>query len=472
MNQHADQLARDTSGHWHGGQPGAWSGWTIDTRSLKPGEVFVALRTAQRDGHEFVAVAARAGAAAALVAHPVEGVELPQLVVADPAAALGVAAAAHRQRFAEPVVGVTGSCGKTSTKDLLGHVLGGDLVHRTAGNLNNQLGVPLTLLGLRPQEHSAAVIEAGMNEPGEIAVLARWIDPDVAVVTMVGPVHLERLGSLAAIAREKAELVRGLRPGGFAVVPCSVLEWSDFAAERARLVVVDAAPAGMPIRAGADALARWRPQGADHWLLAWQDRASGSAGEAVLPRVSTGQLANAALALVTGSRLRRSPAEMAHALTRWKPDGIRGAWWEIDGRPWYVDCYNSSPVSLTDAAECFDAQCPDSAGPRVWIIGTLGELGRDAVALHEQAARALPVAAGDCVLLVGPGAHTDALERGLRAAGRQPGDLHRVSTAAELAGHVAASSGPVFLKGSRMHRLEQLLPADVTPDLTHAVVPR
>lgn len=467
----ATQLARDAQGHWLGEAPATWSGWAIDSRKVQAGEIFVALKTERQDGHAYVGAAAAAGAVAALVAQPVAGVNLPQLVVTDPAAALARAAAAHRQRFFGPVVGVTGSSGKTSTKEILARVLGDGSVHRTAGNLNNQLGVPLTLLGLLPT-HRTAVIEAGMNTAGEMAALTAWIDPTVAVVTMVGPAHLERLGSVAAVAREKAALVHGLRAGGWGVVPHALLEWPDFAAAGDRLVTVDAAPAGTAEVSGAGACARWAAGPAETWELSWVERQSGQRGEVTVPRVSAGQLSNLALALTVGARLGQRPEAMAAALADWTPGALRGRWLERHGRRWYIDCYNANPASLLDAAGCFALQCPPASGPRVWVLGCLGELGAAGPAWHEQVGRQLPVAAADRILLVGPGELAGPWRAGLVAAGARAGAITRVDTAAELAGVVPHLPGPVFLKGSRVHRLEQLLPPAASPALSHAFAPR
>jgi hypothetical protein len=184
------------------------------------------LRTERRDGHAFLGEARAKGASAALVARADPAEPLPQLVVADPLLALQAAAREHRRRFRGPVIGISGSAGKTSTKNLLAELLGGEpRVLATRGNLNNHLGVPLTLLRLDPQDHAYAVVEAGISGPGDMPPLAAMIEPDIGVITLVGPAHLEALGSLAGVAREKAELPRAAR---MAVFPASCLEYTAF----------------------------------------------------------------------------------------------------------------------------------------------------------------------------------------------------------------------------------------------------
>ena len=213
-----EQLQVWTAGRWHGGVPARVTGWSNDTRALKPGDAFVALKTASRDGHDFLDDAAARGAGCALVAREVAGAPIPQLVVGDPLESLQRVAAIWREKFRGPVYGVTGSVGKTSTKDLLRRILGPDTTHATHANLNNLLGVPLTLLGLDPATHAAAVIEAGMSEPGELERSAWILRPDIAVVTNVQPAHLAGLGSMEAVAREKSALCRRPRR---AVLRCS-----------------------------------------------------------------------------------------------------------------------------------------------------------------------------------------------------------------------------------------------------------
>ena len=163
-----DTLAQWTGGRWTVPPLSPLTGFAIDTRKVRPGQIFVALKTDQRDGHEFVASAEAAGASAALVALPNPAVALPQLVVADPLGAFQTIARAHRRNFRGPVVGISGSAGKTSTKNLLALLLGGEAggVLATEGNLNNHLGVPLTLTRLNPAEHRFAVIEAGISGSG------------------------------------------------------------------------------------------------------------------------------------------------------------------------------------------------------------------------------------------------------------------------------------------------------------------
>ena len=199
-----------------------WSatGVSIDTRTLRPGDLFIAL-TALRDGHEFVAAALEGGASAAMVSRRPEGVgeDAPLLMVSDVMDGLRALGRAGRKRGRARVIAVTGSVGKTSTKEMLRDMLGGPpRVHAAEASYNNHWGVPLTLARL-PLEARFAVIEIGMNAPGEIAPLSRLARPHVALITTIGRAHLEQLGSVDAIAEEKASIVEGLEPAGVLVAP-------------------------------------------------------------------------------------------------------------------------------------------------------------------------------------------------------------------------------------------------------------
>ncbi len=203
------------------GEDAEFLGAVIDSRECKAGQLFVALPGAQVDGHEFIAAAAESGAVAALVCRE-QSVGIPQIVVDDVLESLQVYACVHRQQFKGPVIAVTGTNGKTSTKEILAAVLAEEMggtasILFTQGNLNNHIGVPLTLLGLAP-EHRAAVIEMGANHAGEIALLARIARPDVGIVTLAGAGHLEGFGSVEGVAHAKGELFSGLSEAGIAII--------------------------------------------------------------------------------------------------------------------------------------------------------------------------------------------------------------------------------------------------------------
>lgn len=450
------ELAAWTGGRWTATPGRPLRGFHFDSRRIDPGGVFVAIRTPQRDGHAFLAGARQAGAAAALVAAAHGAAGLPQLVVPDPLAAWQAIAWAHRRAFRGPVVGVTGSAGKTSTKDLVALLLGGEAggVAATEGNFNNHLGVPLTLTRLDPARHRAAVVEAGVSAPGEMGPLAAMIAPDIAVVTLVAAAHTAALGGLDGVAREKAVLPAAVRAGGVAILPRSAAELPAFRdLEVARLVVerVDraggAAPAGFvqfQIAAGRAATR----------LVLWGD--GRGPGEFTLRRVTDGMAQNAVLALCAARRIGVDDATLQERLGHWRPAALRGEWRETGGRLIYLDCYNANPASMADALAGFDAAAPAGA-PRLYVLGCMEELGPESPRHHDELGRMLPLRAGDRVLILGTQAAV--VVAALRARGFAAPQVAEIESLAPAAAAVAAWQGSVFVKGSRRYALEGVLPA-------------
>ena len=199
------------------GDDGEFDGVSSDSRSVQPGQLFVALKGPNFDAHEFVAQVAAAGASAVMVEHETDTL-LPQLIVPNTLRALGQLGYYWRQRFAIPVAAVTGSNGKTTVKEMLASIFASQwLTLSTRGNLNNDIGLPLTLLQLT-EKHEAAVIEMGANHPGEIAYLTGLTRPTVALITNAGAAHLEGFGSIAGVAQAKGEIYQGLTDDGVAII--------------------------------------------------------------------------------------------------------------------------------------------------------------------------------------------------------------------------------------------------------------
>lgn len=441
-------LATWTGGHWTRTPAGLVTGFGQDTRRLAPGQVFVALRTDRRDGHDFLADARAQGAAAALVAREDAGCDLPQLVVGDPLAAFQAIAREHRATFPGPVVGVTGSAGKTSTKDLLALLLGeAPAVLATEGNLNNTIGVPLTLTRLDPGTQQAAVIEAGINQPGEMATLAAMIAPDHAIVTLVGPAHLELLGSLDGVAAEKARLPAAVRAGGLAVFPVSCWAYAPFRSFANPLVLVPANEGMVPVEARALSFTvLHRPERTEVTLAGRRPF--------LLRRVSSGMAQNAALALALASELGVADAALQRRLERWAPAQWRGELRRVGEAEVYCDFYNANPASMADSIAAFAGMVPDER-PRLYVLGGMEELGAAAADFHRQLGRTLLLRPGDRLCALGE--HAADLRAGLLENGNDPAQVEVVSDLAPVRAHLAGFRGAVFLKGSRRYRLEQLL---------------
>lgn len=459
----AQKLATWTGGSWSPLPGAAITGFNQDTRTLSAGQVFVALKTEKRDGHDFLGEARTKGAAGALVGHAVAGEALPQLVVADPLAAFQKIAAEHRHEFSAPVVGVTGSVGKTSTKDLLAVLLGGvgpvsdrsgqsqtgvtGRVLATEGNLNNYLGIPLTLTRLDPAVHLSAVIEAGINFTGEMKPLAEMISPDHALVTLVAPAHLENLGSLTGVAAEKVELLRHVRPGGLQVFPVSCWQHPVFR-ELANPLVLVPENEGMTRVTG-----RTLKFNVFHRPERTEVRLDGRR-TFIARRVSSGMAQNAALALALASELGVSDADLQARLENWQPSKWRGELRRSGEAVVYCDFYNANPASMGDAIDAFNGAVGPEV-PRLYVIGSMEELGAQSAEYHRQFGRTLHLRKGDHLFAIG--GQAEALREGLLENGNDPAQLEVITDLAPVRARLAGFQGAAFLKGSRRYRLETIL---------------
>ena len=373
MTMQLSEAARVLAGSFTGSD-NKFTGVSTDTRQLQPGALFFALQGPNFDGHGFIETARAQGAIAAAVAHPCESA-LPQIEVADTRLALGSLSAHWRQQFTLPVVGITGSNGKTTVRAMTAAILSqcGDTL-ATQGNLNNDIGLPLTLARLAA-DHSFAVLEMGANHPGEIDYLAGLAQPTIAIVTNAGPAHLEGFGDLQGVARAKGELFARLGKDGVAVINADdtfAPLWRELAAH-CRIV-------------------EFGLQGADV-TADWQGDASGSdvqlhtaAGNIELRLALPGRhnvmnaLAASAAALAAGAGLDAVKAgleTLSQVAGRFNVHSLPGDITLID------DTYNANPESLQVALDVLALAPGDS-----WLVlGDMGELGADAAALHSAAGR-------------------------------------------------------------------------------------
>ena len=412
---------------------------STDTRSIGAGDLFVALVGERFDGHAFVTQAVQAGAAALVVsdARAAAAAGVPVFVVEDTTAALGALGRWWRRTWGGRVVAVAGSNGKTSTKGMLAAVLGQGLrVHATVGNLNNQVGVPLTLLAI-PSEADLAVVEVGTNHPGEVALLRDLVEPDLAVITSIGEEHLEGFGSLAGVLQEEVSICLGVP---VVVVPAAQPE----------VGVAARVFGGTVIEAGLDA-GTVRP---DAWGLDGDGRGWLQLGEhrATLPLVGAHNVRNACLAVAVGRACGVDDARIVRGLAATPPAAMRSVVERLGTLRIYNDAYNANPASAREALATMDAM--EGTMSRVVVLGSMLELGAESDELHDAIARRALASRADVIAAVG--AFADAFAR------VAPGDP-RVVAAADATGvwpslrpRVAPDS-LVLLKGSRGTRLERLL---------------
>jgi UDP-N-acetylmuramoyl-tripeptide--D-alanyl-D-alanine ligase len=376
------------------------AGVEMDSRDVKPGDVFVALRGEAMDGHKFIAQAFAKGAVAAITDRPVD---FPHVLVADTTAALHALAHAARDRAAEAVrIAITGSVGKTGVKEAVFACLdraSRGAAHRSVRSYNNHVGVPLSLARL-PARAKFGVFEMGMNHAGEIAPLADHVRPHVALITTIAPAHIENLGSLEAIADEKAQIFTGLVPGGVAIIPadadhadrlvaqaraCGARVITFGRAKGADVRLLDAIPSaggGSLVTAdlGDIRLCYTIAEPGEHWII-------NSLGVMAAVRAAGGDLASAGLALAEMGGLKGRGAR--HTLKL--PDG---------GEALLIDeSYNANPASMRATLKALAAT---TATRRIAVLGSMKELGDFADAFHRQLAEPIAEAGVDHAILVGP----------------------------------------------------------------------
>jgi UDP-N-acetylmuramoyl-tripeptide--D-alanyl-D-alanine ligase len=380
------------------------TGMSIDTRTLKPGDLFVALKGDARDGHAFVRAALDAKASGALVSHVAANVDdnAPLLIVANTLRGLEDLARASRARCHAKIIAVTGSAGKTTTKEMLRLACGAlGSTHASAASYNNHWGVPLSLASM-PRETEFGIFEIGMNHFGEIRSLVSFVRPHVALVTTIAPAHLEFFGSCEAIADAKSEIFEGIVAGGAAIVPAD----SPYA-ERLRARAKQA-NAGRVLSFGKEA-------GADARVASVEDSADGMRIEAaILGREVHFRLqasgvhlaANAVAALLAVAAADGDVLNAAAALSSFTALKGRGARACIDFRGGAIELidesYNANPASMAAALDVLSRSEPVSGGRRVAVLGDMLELGANGPSLHAALAKDIENARADLVFLAGP----------------------------------------------------------------------
>ena len=422
-------------------------GYSIDSRTMNPGDLFIALAGERFDGHDYVAAALEKGAVAAVVEQgkALNADSKRLLYVEDTLKALQSLGAAARRLWGKPLLAVTGSAGKTTTKEMLAHMLATRFrVMKSSGNLNNHIGLPLQLLKLEP-EHELAVVELGMNHAGEIRTLATLAQHDLAVVTCVAPVHLEFFGSVAEIARAKYELVETLHPGGVAVLNADDEYVSQFGRDFKGKVVT------FGIRKAADVSARnvklLGVAGSRFELVA------GSVREPVkLPLVGEHSIYNALAAAAAAIERGVLPSQVAESLATLRPSDKRGQVIEVRGATIINDSYNSNPRALETM---IDTLASMKADRRILIAGEMLELGPTADALHRESGR--HAAKQKIDLVIGVRGLAQALAEGACGAGVPSLFLETPEQAGEWLARELRPGDAVLLKASRGVKLEKAL---------------
>jgi UDP-N-acetylmuramoyl-tripeptide--D-alanyl-D-alanine ligase len=430
-----------------------FAGCAIDSRTLEEGDLFVPLPGSRTDGHEFIVSALQGNAAGSLIGRdrplPPEAAKSgkPVVRVDDPLRAMQALGRWCRDRAGIPVVAITGSNGKTTTKEMIAAVLGTSRrVHKNVGNLNNHIGVPLTLTRLRP-EHEALVVEMGMSARGEIRDLAAMAQPTIGVLTNASAAHLQQLGSVEEVARAKSELAEALPTQGLLVLNADDPLLYPMNRERIlRKTTYGIDNEDASVRAVRVAV---EPGGTTRFTL--EDGSEGT-----LALLGRHNVRNALAAIAVGDELMVPRDAALAALAALLPAKHRLEVLRSGGITVLDDAYNANPASMGEALALLGSV--ETAGERRAVLGDMLELGEGSEALHEAAGRAVPSGAW----LYAAGSFAEAVARGARAAGVPAARIRRFDDVDAMAAAVAADARPgdlVLVKGSRGMRLERVVQA-------------
>jgi UDP-N-acetylmuramoyl-tripeptide--D-alanyl-D-alanine ligase len=422
--------------------------YSIDSRTIQPGELFFAVNGERMDGHDFVGQALEKGAVAAVVRKdylPRYPVKTRLMTVDDTLIALQTLASAVRRLWGKPLIGVTGSAGKTTTKEAIAHVLSARFrVLKSEGNFNNHFGLPLMLLKLEP-EHDLAVIEMGMSHAGEIAALAKIAQPEIGVVTNVAPVHLEFFDSISGIARAKYELVEALPATGIAVLNSDDEYVSQFGRDfRGKVVLYGLRPSA-DVRA--ENIQSLGSEGSAFDVVVGTQRE-----KAVLPLVGAHNTYNALAAVAVGLERGLTPSEVVAALASLAPADKRGQVVKLGNITIINDCYNCNPKALEAMV---DALATMPAKRRIVVAGEMLELGPAGAELHRQAGEYIAKKKID--LLLGVRGQADQMVEAASQAGIRAEFVATPEEAGEWLSRETRDGDVVLLKASRGVKLERAL---------------
>jgi UDP-N-acetylmuramoyl-tripeptide--D-alanyl-D-alanine ligase len=431
-------------------------GVSIDSRTIKEGELFVAIRGDRFDGHDFVPDAIRKGAWGALVERPALKQRYAVLSglrnvipVEDTLVSLQEMSLLHRKQFSIPLVAITGSNGKTTTKEMLASILqqNGEVL-RTEGNLNNHIGVPLMLFRLN-ERHRAAIIEMGMSGLGEIGALTRLAVPTVGVITNIGPAHLQFLGDMDTVARAKGELLQGLHSGGTAVLNADDRYFGTLRSKFPGRILSFGLAAGVDVRA--DNIR----QGPDHTDFALQ--AGGRSLHVRIRAVGRHNVSNALAAAAVAIALDLPLETAQRGLEEFRPVALRSELREQKGVAIIADCYNANPGSMQAALEMLSS-LRSGRGKLIAVLGDMLELGEAGPEAHREVGRTASQLGVDVLITVGDlGAQA---ADGARKAGmgkERVIEAGTTSRAAAVLREIARPGDTVLVKGSRGMKLEAVL---------------
>lgn len=429
-------------------------GFSLDSRTIRHRDVFIAIKGTRFDGHQFLREAISKGALGIIIA---EGYALPEhlpavvIRVKDTIEALGDIAGCYRRKFEGSVISVTGTVGKTGTKEVIAGVLGQRFrVHKTQGTLNNHIGVPITLMGLNHQ-FDVAVIELGMNKSGEIRRLAAITQPDVGIITNVGPAHLEYIGTVENIVRAKAELLEALGKDRLAILNRDDNYYLDLKdSVRSRLVTVGKAPQSdfqaVDLALNKDGCPNFK-------IIA---KPFNEVLEVVLPVIGLHNVYPALIAAAVGYGLGLRPDEIINGLARVNLPEMRLELSQIAGIRIINDCYNANPVSMASALDTLAEL--DVTGRKIFVCADMLELGADAPWFHKDLGRKVTERGVNRLITIGNLSRfvsKVAIENGMNP--EDVRDCENNIEAVEVLAHWLEPGDVMLIKGSRANHMEEIV---------------
>lgn len=452
-----DEILSATQGRWIGGEKKkvVFSGLSIDSRKIKPGELFIALRGDRFNGHDFIGQALEAGAAGVVFSED-RNLDFKSKVfirVSDTLWALQEIARAHRSKFNIPLIAITGSNGKTTTKELAASILAQKYrLLKNEGNLNNHIGVPLTLLRLE-STHEVAVIEMGINRPGELTRLGEIAHPQAALITNVGPTHLEFLGDVAGVARAKGELLETLTPQGVAILNIDDEHYSVLASR----VKGERITFGLRPEAHVTASElNFYPDRGTTFKLRMRINQKTQEGQVALRVMGRHNVYNALAAAAVGLYLGMQLDMIRQGLEDFRPVSMRSQLLELGGFHILNDCYNANPASMRAAIETLAGL--GSQGRQIAVLGDMLELGGLSEAAHREMGLAVAKAGIHRLITVGKLAREmacGALSGGMEA--RRVICCELPEEAGKVLLEIARPGDYILVKGSRGMKMERLI---------------
>lgn len=468
----------ETLSHWARGfwniipRANSIRGFNIDSRKIQPGEMFIALKTEKNDGHRYLADAQKAGATAALVSQISPEISLPQLLVDETLKSFHAIARFHRQSLKIPVIAIAGSYAKTTTRELLTLLLGCEIVSTSRENENNTLGVPLNLLRVDEKRHRFAILEAGINQPGEMEIISQILRPQHVIFTEISHKHVAFFPSQRELLKEKLKIAQFvIAQNGKLVLPQKMLDQEEVMEFGDSLsTVVKFSPAEIFGDYFQEKAAKF-PQASLFYATEWNCEArsfrcrfrlreENDFGEECyeLPVFSEGFAHNFALCRAMIHHLRITQLPLQERLHSWKALALRGEIWENAARKqyFYLDCYNSDVTPLLESMQLFLRQY--AKNPITWVLGSLSEFGDHSESIHRQLGRQIPVTANQSIFLLGK--EILPLKESLLARGIPEKNIRFFDSKNSLAEELKSVRGWIYLKGSRMHALETLINFD------------